>query len=242
MARKNELKCIRVVKSTLDNERSAHIEFCNCDKNFLISLLRTISEPDDEYKFPDFVFDGGIIEHFMVAGYKETRKGSEFKIEENKGNKTTKEYFNEEDNAFLESHRNPGTFYTASQENTYDKSTYKDFVFSFKKNVENHMVSLMNSGYSNQTVIFLIEQEDARLCIYKNEQFERFYLLSEDKELLTYLKGKYPALNYVIFNSADSVEIIDLSKIDNLIKNAKIGLDIRSGRKRDLTLKFYWDL
>ena len=104
------------------------------------------------------------------------------------------------------------------------------------------MVSLMNSDYLDQTVIFLIEQEDARLCIYENGRFKRFYLLSEDKELLTYLKDKYPALNYVIFNSTDSVEIIDLSKVDDLIKNAKKGLDIRSGRKRDLTLKYYWDL
>lgn len=242
MARSNELNCLNIIRSALRHEKFFHVEASNCDEKVIVNVLKTIVEPQDSNRFPDFVFDGGIIEHFAVTGYKESRKGSEFKIEESKGNKETEEFFKKEDKKFIDSSRNPGTFQSVTHENTYNNSTYDDFLFSFKRNFDNHLVSLQKSKYVNEIVVFLIEQEDARLGIYENDIFNRFYLLSEDKTLLTYLKEKYPLVNYVIFNSADSVEIIDLSNIDILIKNAKTALDIRSGRKRDLTIKLYFDL
>lgn len=242
MARRNELDCLNLVRKAICGFSNIKIEKINCDINFIRDILNNARELSDSSKFPDFIFDCGIIEHFAVAGYKETRKGSEFKIEESKCNEETEAFYKEEDEIFLKNPRKPGIFQTVSRENIYSNSAYKDFVFSFKKNLDKHTESLKKSEYCNNTVIFLIEQEDARLGIYENNIFKRFYLLSEDKHLLTYLKEKYPLINYVIFNSADSVEIIDLSNLEPLIGRAKDGLDIRGGRMRQLSLKICGDL
>ncbi len=242
MARDNEINCVNNVISAFKREGCFHIESCNCNDTDVLKVLQNLKEPSDANQFPDFIFNGGIVEHFAVAGYKESRKGSEFKIEESKGNKKTETFFKEEDKKFSNSPRNPGTYHTISHENTYSNSVYKDFLSSFKRSFNNHLESLQKSKHINETVIFLIEQEDVRFGIYQNNRFTRFYLLSEDKSLLMYLKEQYPLVNYVIFNSADSVEIIDLSNLEPLISRANEGLDIRSGRKRELSLKIYWDL
>ena len=242
MARDNEVNCIKNVISAFRDEGCFHIESCNCNRSDILKALQNLSEPSDANQFPDFIFNDGIIEHFVVTGYKESIKGSEFKIEEFKRNKETETFFKEEDKKILNSSRNPGTFYSVNHENTYSNSTYENFVFSFKRNFNHHSESLQKSKYMNEAVIFLIEQEDARLGIYENNMFKRFYLLSEDKILLSYLKEKFPLINYVIFNSNDSVEIIDLSNLEKMINRAKEGLDIRSGRKREPSLKIYWDL
>lgn len=241
MARRNELDCLNLVRKAICGSSNIKIERANCDLNSIRKFLNTARELSDSSKFPDFIFGCGIIEHFAVTGYKESIKGSEFKIEEFKRNKETETFFKEEDKKFLNSSRYPGTFYSVNHENIYSNSTYENFVFSFKRNFNHHLESLQKSKYMNETVIFLIEQEDARLGIYENNMFKGFYLLSEDKILLSYLKEKFPSVNYVIFNSADSVEIIDLSNIDLLLKRAKDGLDIRGGRKREHKLKIYFD-
>lgn len=242
MARKKEIEFIELIKSCFQNIGYVHIESCNCDKDPIFEAFNTIKEYPDENQFPDFIFSHGVMEHFIITGYKESKKGSAFKIEEAKNNKKTESFFKEEDDKFLKSVRDLGSFYTVSHKNIYDNSIYQDFVCSFIKNFSNHMESLKKSKYCNEIVIFLIEQEDGRLSIFENNHFKRFYLLSEDKNLLLYLEEQYPLVNYVIFNSADSVEVIDLSNIDSLISKAKNGLDIRSGRKVDLTLKNYIDL
>lgn len=242
MARSNELNCLNNIRNALKSENSFHVETSNCDTKVIADALETIVVPQDANRFPDFVFDGGILEHFSIAGYKESVKGSEYKIEESKRNKETKIFSKEEDKKFLYSSRSPGTFYSVNRENTYNNSTYENFIFSFKRNFDNHFVSLQKSKYINETVIFLIEQEDSRLGIYEDNIFKRFYLLSEDKTILMYLKEKFPLVNYVIFISMDSVEILDLSNLESLIDNANENLDIRGGRKRDSFLKIYLDL
>ena len=67
-------------------------------------------------------------------------------------------------------------------------------------------------------------------------------MLAKDKILLNYLKEIKGLVHYVVFNSAGTVEIIDLSQIDSLLLNADENQDIRGGRKIDLTTKIYIDL
>lgn len=241
MVRKNELDCIKNVRSAFERKGNFLITRYNCNLNNIQHAFNTLREPRDANSFPDFVFDGGIIEHFIVTGYKETKDGSKFKIEENQKNKETDNFFLEEDRVFQNSPIIPGTIQISKQENIYDNSSYKDFVYSFKKNFQKHLCSLAKSEYCNQTKIFLIQQEDAQLVIYKDNKFKDFYSLSEDKNLLNYLKEKQEFIDYVVFYAGTSVEIIFLANIDVLLNKAKDNLDIRSGRKRDLTVKIYRD-
>ena len=78
--------------------------------------------------------------------------------------------------------------------------------------------------------------------VYENERFKEFYILSHDKNILKYLKNNKQAVNYIVFISADSFEIIDTSKIDDLLVIAKEGLDIRGGSITNIELTLYIDV
>jgi len=88
----------------------------------------------------------------------------------------------------------------------------------------------------------LIEQQGASLGVYINNKFNRFYMLNEDKNILEYIKETLTDVDYIIFVATGRYEVIDLSKIDGLIQRAKIGLDIRGGRQKNVSLKHYIDI
>ena len=78
--------------------------------------------------------------------------------------------------------------------------------------------------------------------MYINNIFNRFYRLSEDRNILEYIKETLADVDYIIFIATDRYEVIDLSKIDALIQRAKAGLDIRGGRQKNVSLKLYIDM
>ena len=104
------------------------------------------------------------------------------------------------------------------------------------------MDSLKKSEFIKWVVVFLIEQQGASLGGYVNNKFNRFYMLSEDRNILDYIKETLTDVDYIIFVDTDRYEVIDLSKIDVLIQGAKTGLDIRGGRQRNISLKSYIDI
>ena len=88
----------------------------------------------------------------------------------------------------------------------------------------------------------MIEQQGASLGVYIDNIFSRFYMLSEDRNILEYIKETLTDVDYIIFIATDRYEVIDLSKIDVLIQRAKTGLDIRGGRQKNVSLKLYIDI
>ena len=89
MSRLNEIKCLEKLISSYFNNDGLKIDFDNSDSYSTKVFLSSLKENKDNNKFPDFVFDEGIAEHFLVSSSNETRKGSSYKIEENI-NKTLK--------------------------------------------------------------------------------------------------------------------------------------------------------
>lgn len=238
MAKNNEIECLENIKLLFSSAST----ICYADRPLIKKILNTSIPSKDDNKFPDFIFDGGILEHFIVTGSKDYKKGCEYKIVENKSQKETAEYFRKTDKEFLDVPFKSGTLSTASTENIFKESSYENFVISFKKHFEDHLASLEKSGSSNDIVVFVIEQQDGRMRIFDNGRFSKFYLLTEDKKILSYLANKSPSVNYIIFNCADSLEIIDISKINDLIKNAKENLDIRGGSLTNISLKVYLNI
>lgn len=239
MSRENEIACLNFVARALS---VGTIEKTNCDLKIVRAIFEKVHCNLDSSVFPDFLFDGGLIEHFLVSSSKETRKGSDYKIHEHKSKKEFKNFFAKHDNAFLSMEMRPGSFSSYSISSIYENSSYNYFVGSVKRNFYNHIESLTKSGLQHEIVIFLIEQQDGRLGVYEKDSFIKFYLLSEDKNLLNYFKNYFPLVDYVIFKSTDSVEIIDLSLIDEMIECVKENIDIRGGRKIDTVVKIYTDL
>lgn len=238
----NELNCFTKIKESYFKHIGAKKEFDNSDYLTMASIFNGTHQNEKQNEFPDFLFDDGAIEHFEVTASKETRKGSKYTIDDIKKNKDTEQYFDELDKEFLKSNYHPGELITASREDVHKCFSYDAFTKSFKRNTSKHLVSLRKSSYCEKIVIFLIEQQGARLCVYRNNIFDKFYQLSDDKNLLIYIKDNMSDVNYIIFTAADAYEILDLSKIDTLISNAKENQDIRGGTRRNVSLKLYNDI
>lgn len=241
MARNNELECVFAINNFFKGASNLKLVASNCDAHLIEEAFKSAVSNDKEYEFPDFLFRDGLIEHFIVTSSTEDR-GADFKKFEAKSNKQNKKYFDEKDQEFLKSNPESQTLYTVSRESKYSKNNYSNFLTNFKTHFDSHLHSLFKSGIKNKIAIFLIENQGGRLCVYENERFKEFYILSHDKNILKYLKNNKQAVNYIVFISADSFEIIDTSKIDDLLVIAKEGLDIRGGSITNIELKLYIDL
>ena len=240
--RQNELECLNKIKDSFIFFRGIKKVFDNSDYLTMESILGSAHQNEKRSDFPDFFFDGGIIEHFEVTASDETRKGSQYKVDDAYFQREKEKHFKQLDKEFMESPHHPGTMTTQTVEDTHECFSYESFVKSFKRNVEHHLKSLRNSEYANQVVVFLIQQEYASLGVYINDVFNRFYKLSEDKKLLQYIKETLTDVDYIIFNATDAYEVIDLSKIDLIIARAKENLEIRGGRQKNVSIKLYIDL
>lgn len=240
--RQNELYCLKRIKDSFICSKGLEKVFDNSDYLIVKSILNSARQNENHSDFPDFFFDGGIIEHFEVTASDETRKGSQYKIDDAYCQRENDKHFKQLDKEFIESPHHPGTMRTETVEDTHECFSYESFIKSFKRNVEHHLDSLKKSKYINKVVVFLIEQQGASLGVYINNIFNRFYMLSEDRSVLEYIKETLTDVDYIIFIATDRYEMIDLSRIDVLIQRAKTGLDIRGGRQTNVSLKLYIDL
>lgn len=222
--RQNELYCFKRIKDSFIYFKGIEKVFDNSDYLAMESILSSARQNESHNDFPDFFFGGGIIEHFEVTASDETRKGSQYKIDDAYCQREKDKHFKQLDKEFIESPHHPGTMRTETVEDTHECFSYESFIKSFKRNVEHHLDSLKKSKYVNQVVVFLIEQQGASLGVYINNIFNRFYMLSEDRSILEYVKETLTDVDYIIFVATDRYEVIDLSKIDVLIQRAKTGL------------------
>ena len=240
--RKNEPDCLNKIKDSFIYFKGITKVFDNSDYLTMESILSSTHQNENHSDFPDFFFDGGIIEHFEVTASDETSKGSQYKIDDAYCQREKDKHFKQLDKEFIESPHHPGTMRTETVEDTHECFSYESFIKSFKRNVEHHLDSLKKSKYVNEVVVFMIEQQGASLGVYIDNKFSGFYMLSEDRNILEYIKETLTDVDYIIFIATDRYEVIDLSKIDVLIQRAKTGLDIRGGRQKNVSLKLYIDI
>ena len=240
--RQNEIDCLNKIKDSFIYFKDMKKVFDNSDYLMMESILNSARQNENHSDFPDFFFDGGIIEHFEVTASDETHKGSQYKIDDAYCQREKDKHFKQLDKEFIESSHHPGAMRIETVENTHECFSYESFIKSFKRNVEHHLDSLKKSKYVDETVVFLIEQQGASLGVYINNIFNRFYMLSEDRNILEYIKETLTDVDYIIFIATDRYEVIDLSKMDVLIQRAKTGLDIKGGRQKNVSSKFYIDI
>lgn len=238
MAKKTEVDCLSYIKDAINHKNNARVDTANSDIDLIRKFIDSAKETGDDNTFPDFIFDGGVIEHFAISASKDTKKGFDYKICYSNFEKEVSLKRDE----FKQQNFESNTIFSEILSNVYTKSSYNDFVYSFKKHFDKHIKSLDRSSYKDKIVVFMIEQLDGRLGIYENDNFKEFYLLNKDKKLLTLLEKYKIKVHYMIFKSTDSVELIDLSKLDLLMVKAKENLDIRGGRTIDLDINLQFDL
>lgn len=232
MQRQQEKDCFERVKKLANDKNDTR----------LLSFLYKATANSESSLFPDFLFDGGFIEHFQVSAANENKKGSKHNIAVNDFERESKTTFEQERNEFLQSppRKNPviGTYdlKVTKHEMVCPAYNYESFVKSFKRNFDKHILSLQKYKGDKSIGIFLIELVGANITIMRNNCFRAFYRLAVDQELLTYIN------QYIIFASADRYELLELSEIPKLQDKIPHGLTFGVGRYISQELCLFIDL
>ena len=151
MLHKQEKDCFERVKKLANDKNDTR----------LLSFLYKATANSESSLFPDFLFDGGFIEHFQVSAANENKKGSKHNIAVNDFERKSKETFEQEKNKFLQSppRKNPviGTYdlKVTKHEMVCPAYNYESFVKSFKRNFEKHINSLQKYTGDKTNGIFL---------------------------------------------------------------------------------------
>lgn len=112
----------------------------------------------------------------------------------------------------------------------------------FATTSKNILIPQEKGDYPDRKVIFLLEQQDARLHIEQNGTFGGFYLLSKDKKALTFLKKHAEDIDCLIYYVSDAIEILDLSRVGPLLESSEEFPSIKGGKLHDIRLDFFIDL
>lgn len=192
--------------------------FIGMTENDIITVLQALrhtAESDELSKFPDFVFDGGFIEHFRVSSSSHNRKGSQ------------QEQFNGQIRRKVDEQRKKWAdddAYTGPRSQTWQveqaNTSYDFFVSHFQDIWRNHLDSLSKYEKPYHSGIFMVDYQDNALMMQSivrssdpAQPKKFFYRLSRDKKLLDYIYESHNKVQYVIFVNADQVEIIKLASI-----------------------------
>lgn len=221
-------------------------------KSHPIRLYLESAKPNKHLsEFPDSIFEQGFIEHFQVTSAKESSKGDNNRISEVNFKKECKEKFDLDKQEFLDSSPCRGAISTDILEMNCPEYSYGFFIDSFKRNFEKHIHSLDKYNGNKSIGIFLIERTGARITVVKNERFYKFYKIEYDKNLLAYLYAFADKIKYLICFCGDtqgdlsgdiSCEIIEISKIPELINKVPQDISFGVGRYKNLHLNIFWDL
>ena len=202
-------------------------------------------------EFPDFIFDGGFIEHFQVTSAKETKKGDRHRISESIFEKESQNEFEKKKQEFLFSKPIPGTLSSQRLEMDSPEYGYDYFVESFKRNFEHHIGSLDKYDGDKSVGVFMLEHTGARITVLRNGSPAKLYKIEYDIDLLSYLYGFRDKLKYLICfwgdtvgdsNGGMSCEIIEISKIPEILKNAPQDVSFGVGRVMNLKINLFLDL
>lgn len=242
--RKTEQECIDKFCTYLQSKKTLRMDI----EQKLLSLVVNARPNSESSLFPDFLFDGGFIEHFQVSAAKESRKGSEHNVAISEFERESEVTLQQETNEFLQlpPRENPAEGTYGLKVITHDmvspKYSYNDFIKSFKRNFDRHILSLQKYTGEKSIGIFLIELVGANITIMHNNCFRAFYRLAVDQELLTYIQQYADYLKYIIFLSADRYEILELKEIPKLLHNIPQGLTFGVGKYTNVKLRLFIDI
>lgn len=211
------------------------------DEKTIKRAISTAMENKDLNLFPDYVFEGGFIEHFFVTSSRETRKGSSMAREDSELERKQIKKTNE----VLEGVNpdRPEVFITDGDPYWYKGHSYEFFVDSFVNNFEKHVQKAKDYLGNKEHSVFLIEYSDMALTMHRKTPrdllLERSYgdlipienhgyRLSRDADLLKYLFEKKTEVEYVVFvneSPFDNGPMIDVIKSENALEITKLLYD-----------------
>ena len=196
------------------------------------SLLSAVPNPESS-KFPDFVFEGGFVEHFRITSSKINRKGAVHQKEYAYYRKNTDAAIKEFQD---EMNENPSFDIVREKNWNFVQPThsYENLVYSFKSTWDSHMESFKKYSQGNEAGIFLVDYPEFALAMSENAyvgvkeglryddiripQKFKAYRLSRDKKMLEHLYTYKEQIMFVIYMYYEGCEIIKLENIPELKK------------------------
>ena len=181
--------------------------------------------------FPDFVFDGGFIEHFEITSSRSNRNGYDHKRKHVAFEQMAEQ---EEDTFKSVMNETPsfGSVQSKSWSFSYPEHSYDYLVKSFTEKWKHHIESLSKYNGCRDIGIFLIDYPETVLGhnidfdvlterLYGDLLFRddhKWYRLSRDRNLLSFVYEYREVVKYVIFKNMDYFEVIATETIPELLK------------------------
>lgn len=236
-----EQQCLNIVKANLSKEMCfglSDVEYVE-----LSEWIKNARPNEKSNDFPDFIFDEGFIEHFAVTSSSETRKGSKEKAETVMFEKRNWERFSKR----MEEKDAEETIKHFSNRKIEGHS-HDNIIKSIRRNWEKHIESYYNFSGCKEHGIFLLEYGDQgalETVEISPEGDEHYwtYRLNTDKELLRWMYDYKGNIEYIIFFSRESIEVIRVDQILRLLDVLPEGLygvsySMQSDRYIGETLKY----
>lgn len=230
-----EKQCFDYVKSEVFSHNICYV--CSIEEEELIREIFQTALPNPELsEFPDFVFEGGFIEHFEVTSSHSNRNGSTMKIEQHSLQKEAEEKEKVFMDEMSETPRYDGK--TAITDKWHSKHSYDDFCLSFKRNWKKHIDSLEKYTGGKNISVFMVQYNDSALVmdtLYPDVKTELFYgdllekpkyrgyRLTHDSIMLEYIYQYKDKIKYAVFFTNDvfhgqRCEIICVENIPEILK------------------------
>ena len=99
-----------------------------------------------------------------------------------------------------------------------------------KKNWKKHILSFDKYKGEKDIGIFLIEYKGALLKKMQHNQFQGFYKLSEDIDLLNYISKYSNKIHYIVFIDGQNYQIIQSKVINSFIERIPKNISYEEGR------------
>lgn len=195
------------------------------------NALRMASPNLSPSSFPDFVFDGGFIEHFEITSSRSNRNGYDHKRKHVAFEKMAEQ----EESAFITSMDETPSFGSVQSKSwafTYPHHSYNYLVKSFTETWKHHMESLSKYTGDSEIGIFIIDYPETVLghnidfdvlperlygdMLFRDEH--KWYRLSRDKDLLSFMYEYREKIKYVVFKNIGYYEVLAMETISELIK------------------------
>ncbi len=235
MRGESEQRCLDVVKEKYNGE--CRFAMSNEDDLIIKGALTNAKPNPQSSSFPDFIFEGGFIEHYQVTSSHENRKGSTMQRE---NSELKRDFDKKMEEATENLQPDYITIQSVSSSNLWhEQHSYSNFSYSFRKNFENHLESARKYSGNKEHGIFLIEYSDAALRMSKRYATDLMtevsygdlltkenptYRLSRDIDLLTFIYDKSDEIEFVIFVNENGVygTWIDVIKSANALEIIKL--------------------
>ena len=230
-----EQNCFELIKANLDKD--IYFAMSHIDRDSIKDVFESASPNPDNSSFPDFVFNGGFIEHFRVTSSDVSRKGS--KMERERAD-ISKDFQKRAKEASEDLPEDSLSIISVGTPQFWHKThTYENFVRSFKTNLEHHLESMVKYSGNKECKIFMVEYNDSALLMNKKVPRDLMlnvtygdlvkrecpaYRLSRDIDLLQYIYEKKEQIDYLIFVDDNCFHgaFADIIKVSNSLEIIKL--------------------